>query len=72
MEMEFSIADSGRIMITSEIGQDLSTIVRKGFNLQELNLEYNVSNFVTYAKGFGAFIDKDGGIIAGCTQKSSR
>ncbi|TVV37879.1 phage tail protein [Weissella cibaria] len=59
MEMEFSIADSGRIMITSEIGQDLSTIVRKGFNLQELNLEYNVSNFVTYAKGFGAFIDKD-------------
>lgn len=59
MEMEFSIADSGRIMITSEIGQDLSTIVRKGFNLQELNLEYNVSDFVTYAKGFGAFIDKD-------------
>lgn len=59
MEMEFSIADSGRIMITSEIGQDLSTIVRKGFNLQELNLEYNVSDFVTYAKGFGAFIDKN-------------
>ena len=59
MEMEFSIADSGRIMITSEIGQDLSTIVRKGFNLQELNLEYNVSDFITYAKGFGAFIDKD-------------
>ncbi|TVV19168.1 hypothetical protein FQP82_05560 [Weissella cibaria] len=59
MEMEFSIANSGRIMITSEIGQDLSTIVRKGFNLQELNLEYNVSDFVTYAKGFGAFIDKD-------------
>lgn len=59
MEMEFSIADSGRIMITSEIGQDLSTIVRKGFNLQELNLEYNVVDFVTYAKGFGAFIDKD-------------
>ncbi|NFA02234.1 phage tail protein [Weissella cibaria] len=59
MEMEFSIADSGRIMITSEIGQDLSTIVRKGFNLQELNLEYNVSDFVTYAKGFGALIDKD-------------
>ncbi|MCS8562470.1 phage tail protein [Weissella cibaria] len=59
MEREFSIADSGRIMITSEIGQDLSTIVRKGFNLQELNLEYNVSDFVTYAKGFGAFIDKD-------------
>ncbi|TVV33790.1 hypothetical protein FO436_03910 [Weissella cibaria] len=59
MEMEFSIADSGRIMITSEIGQDLSTIVRKGFNLQELNLEYNVANFVTYAKGFGAFIDKN-------------
>ncbi|TVV27258.1 phage tail protein [Weissella cibaria] len=59
MEMEFSITDSGRIMITSEIGQDLSTIVRKGFNLQELNLEYNVVDFVTYAKGFGAFIDKD-------------
>ncbi|MCG4286172.1 phage tail protein, partial [Lactobacillaceae bacterium KNUT 0156] len=59
MEMEFSIADSGRIMITSEIGQDLSTIVRKGFNLQELNLEYNVADFVTYAKGFGAFIDKN-------------
>lgn len=59
MEMEFSIADSDRIMISTQVGQDLSTIVRKGFNLQEWRLEYNVSDFVTYAKGFGAYKNKD-------------
>lgn len=47
------------VTIVEKIGSDLSTIVRKGFNLQELGLEYNIGDFVTYVKGFGAFKDPD-------------
>lgn len=45
------------VTITKKIGSDLSTIVRKGFNMQDLGLEHNIGDFVTYAKGFGAFKD---------------
>ncbi|TYC49603.1 hypothetical protein ESZ50_05515 [Weissella muntiaci] len=45
------------VTIIDKVGSDLSTIVRKGFNLQELTLERNISDFVTYAKGFGAYLD---------------
>lgn len=55
---EFKIVGK-TVTIVEKIGSDLSTIVRKGFNLQELGLEYNISDFVTYAKGFGAFKDPD-------------
>lgn len=47
------------VTIKDKIGSDLSTIVRKGFNMQELTLEYNISDFVTYAKGFGAYHNDD-------------
>lgn len=55
---EFKIVGK-TVAIVEKIGSDLSTIVRKGFNLQELGLEYNIGDFVTYAKGFGAFKDPD-------------
>lgn len=47
------------VTISQKNGNDLSTIVRKGFNLQELNLEFNIGDFVTYCKGFGAFKDEN-------------
>jgi hypothetical protein len=53
---EFQIIGNN-LYIVDKIGSDLSTIVRKGFNMQELGLEHNISVFVTYAKGFGAYKD---------------
>ncbi|MFI3605668.1 phage tail protein [Vagococcus fluvialis] len=51
---------SGKVVrIVEKVGTDLSTIVRKGFNLQDLKLEHNIGNFITYKKGYGAFIDPD-------------
>ncbi|MDT2600984.1 phage tail protein [Enterococcus hulanensis] len=47
------------VTIVEKVGSDLSTIVRKGFNMQELGLEHNIGDFVTYAKGFGAFKDPE-------------
>ncbi|PEH49297.1 phage tail spike protein [Enterococcus faecium] len=57
-ETEFSI-NGKTVTIVEKIGSDLSTIVRKGFNMQELGLEHNISDFVTYIKGFGAFKNPD-------------
>lgn len=51
---------SGKVVrIVEKVGTDLSTIVRKGFNLQDLKLEHNIGNFITYKKGYGAFVDPD-------------
>lgn len=47
------------VTIVEKVGSDLSTIVRKGFNMQDLVLEHNIGDFVTYAKGFGAFYDSE-------------
>ncbi|MDT2463267.1 phage tail spike protein [Enterococcus avium] len=55
---EFKIVGK-TVSIVNKIGSDLSTIVRKGFNMQDLGLEHNIGDFVTYAKGFGAFKDPD-------------
>lgn len=55
-DTEFQIIGNN-LYIVDKIGSDLSTIVRKGFNMQELGLEHNISDFVTYAKGFGAYKD---------------
>ncbi|HAC2411851.1 TPA_asm: hypothetical protein GJA98_14940 [Listeria monocytogenes] len=56
--LEYEI--NGKIInIKKEIGSDLSTIVRKGFNLQDLNIESDFSNFITYMEGFGAFKDPE-------------
>lgn len=46
-------------IIKEKIGTDLSTIVRKGFNMQEFGVESDYSGFITYIEGFGAFIDKE-------------
>lgn len=43
------------VRILREVGTDLSTIVKKGFNMQELRLEKNLKDFVTYKRGFGAW-----------------
>lgn len=56
--LEFTIKGK-TVTISAENGRDLSSIVRKGFNLQELGLEFNISDFVTYCKGFGAYKDEE-------------
>lgn len=55
--LEFSV--SGKVvLITKKIGSDLSTIVRKNFNMNELVIEKNINKFITYKKGFGAWKDE--------------
>lgn len=56
--LEFSV--SGKVvLITKKIGSDLSTIVRKNFNMNELVIEKNINKFITYKKGFGAWKDEE-------------
>lgn len=47
------------VRILQKTGTDLSTIVRKNFNMNELGIEKKINDFVTYQKGFGAWFDKD-------------
>lgn len=56
--VEFSVNGSV-VRIIERVGNDLSTVVKKGFNLNELRLEKNIGNFVTYQKGFGAWNDDE-------------
>lgn len=56
--VEFSV--SGKVVrILDKVGTDLSTIVKKDFNLQELRLEHNIGDFITYKKGYGAYFDEE-------------
>ncbi|WP_086349940.1 phage tail protein [Candidatus Enterococcus clewellii] len=56
--VEFSV--SGKVVrILDKVGTDLSTIVKKGFNLQDLKLEKNIGDFITYKKGYGAYYDEE-------------
>ncbi|MGM0206429.1 hypothetical protein IGI96_000898 [Enterococcus sp. DIV0421] len=56
--VEFSV--SGKIVrILEKVGTNLSTIVKKGFNLNQLRIEKDSSEFITYLKGYGAFIDPE-------------
>lgn len=57
-KLEFSVTGK-TVTIVEKNGHDLSTIVRKGFNLQELGLELNIGDFVTYGRGFGAYNDEE-------------
>lgn len=51
---------SGKVVrILQKTGKDLSTIVRKNFNMNELGIEKKINDFVTYQKGFGAWNNKD-------------
>lgn len=56
--LEFSV--NGKIVrILQNIGTDLSTVVKKGFNLNELKIEKDTNSFITYLKGYGAYIDEE-------------
>lgn len=56
--LEFSV--SGKVvLITKKIGVDLSTVVRKNFNMNELVIEKNINKFITYKRGFGAWKDEE-------------
>lgn len=56
--LEFSV--SGKVvLITKKVGSDLSTIVRKNFNMNELVIEKNINKFITYKRGFGAWKDEE-------------
>ncbi|MBC2163412.1 phage tail protein [Listeria booriae] len=56
--LEYKV-DGKIVTITDKIGTDLSTIVRKGFNMQDFSVESDFSNFITYMEGFGAYVDSD-------------
>ena len=47
------------VRILKRVGTDLSTVVKKGFNLQELKLEHDIGSFITCKKGYGAYFDND-------------
>nr|DAS42896.1 MAG TPA: tail protein [Caudoviricetes sp.] len=56
--LEFSV--TGKVVrIVKKVGTDLSTVVRKNFNMNELALEKNIGGFITYKKGFGAWKDEN-------------
>ena len=56
--LEFSVA--GKVVrIVKKVGTDLSTVVRKNFNMNELTLEKNIRNFITYKKGLGAWKNEE-------------
>ncbi|WP_122645696.1 phage tail protein [Enterococcus mediterraneensis] len=55
--LEFSV--NGKVVrILQEVGTDLSTIVKKGFNLNQLNIEKDAGSFITYKRGYGAYFDE--------------
>lgn len=55
--LEFSV--TGKVVrIVKKVGTDLSTVVRKNFNMNELTIEKNIGNFITYKKGLGAWKDE--------------
>ena len=56
--VEFSVV--GHVVrIVKEVGTDLSTIVKKGFNMNELRIEKDISTFITYKKGYSAWFNED-------------
>ena len=57
-EVEFELIGN-QVKIIKSVGSDLSSIVRKGFNLSDMVRETSTSGFATYAKGFGAYTDSE-------------
>lgn len=55
---EFEI-NGNMVAIFKNIGSDLSTIVRHGFNLSDMSLENDSAGFVTYGEGFGIYDDPE-------------
>ena len=56
--LEFSVTGNV-VRILKKVGTDLSTVVRKNFNMNELTIEKNIGNFITYKKGLGAWKDEN-------------
>ena len=57
-DLEFSV--TGKVVrILKKVGTDLSTVVRKNFNMNELTIEKNIGGFITYKKGLGAWKDEN-------------
>ncbi|WP_080358091.1 phage tail protein, partial [Streptococcus equi] len=55
-----SFSVSGKVVrLLKNIGTDLSTVVRKNFNMNDLTIEKNIDSFITYQKGFGAWTDPE-------------
>lgn len=56
--VEFQV--NGKVIrILEKTGTDLSTVVRKNFNMNDLGIEKHIGDFVTYQKGFGAWVDEN-------------
>ena len=55
-DVEFEVHNE-TVHIAKQIGSDLTSFVRKGINLSDLTEEIKISDFATYAKGYGAFED---------------
>ncbi|MBP2621118.1 phage tail protein [Streptococcus panodentis] len=56
--LEFSV--HGRVVrILKRVGTDLSTVVRKNFNMNELKIEKNINDFITCQRGLGAWKDEN-------------
>lgn len=53
-DVEFEVHNN-TVHIAKQIGSDLTSFVRKGINLSDLTEEMKISDFATYAKGYGAF-----------------
>jgi len=47
------------VYIKPKIGTDLATVVRKGFNLADAEIQTDNSSFATYGRGFGAYSNPD-------------
>lgn len=54
--VEFEVHNE-TVHIAKQLGSDLTSFVRKGINLSDLTEEMKISDFATYARGYGAFKD---------------
>lgn len=57
-KVEFSVTGN-HVRILNEVGTDLSSIVKKGFNMNELKIENDIGSFITAKKGYGAYLDEN-------------
>ena len=56
--VEFEVHNE-TVHIAKQIGSDMTSFARKGINLSDLTEEMKISDFATYAKGYGAFKDAE-------------
>jgi hypothetical protein len=56
--VEFSV-EGKAVHIVPAMGSDLSTIVRKKFNLDTAEIQTDNTNFATYGRGYGAYSNPD-------------